>query len=338
MVSAVNTPDPLRDYNGSLENLKAMKDMVRKEQLAKGEKPADVDHKAIAENEKKFAQITNDVAQMDFQKWLKLTIAGFQNQDPMNPKDPGAVTAELANIGMAVGFSKIPAEIAELKTLMNKGLSLSATNRLGQTVEAQNDTFKLSSDKAVQLGFDTPVSAPKAKVLIYNQEGQPIREINLEDVNRGRNNLEWDGKDSKGAQMQPGHYRFKVRVLDADDNPLKDPDSGKAPVIKTYMTGTLESSFTNDKGISTAVVDGSEVPFDALTRFYGKQNTLKEAVAKTPDVPHPLPKPPLTEHETFIAAQKEKLAQDMQGLRQEIEAIQNSPIDPKDLPPGLADL
>ncbi len=160
--------DPMRDYNGSIENLAHIRDNVNKGIRAAGGKVTEVDHKAIADNEKKYADVTDDVAKMDFKKWIQLTIAGFQNQDPMSPKDPGSVTAELANVGMAVGFAKIPKELAEVRSLISKSMSLSASGRVGQKVEAQFNQFKLSDGKPVDLGFDLPVSAQKVEVIIYD--------------------------------------------------------------------------------------------------------------------------------------------------------------------------
>ena len=78
MAGAVaNTPDPLRDYNGGVDTINSMRDMINKARRENGEKPVEVDHQAIKANEKKFSEITSDIAQMDFKKWLALTIAGF---------------------------------------------------------------------------------------------------------------------------------------------------------------------------------------------------------------------------------------------------------------------
>ena len=346
--------DPMRDYNGSIENLAHHRDTVHKSIRAAGGKVAEVNHKAIAANEKKYTDQTDDIAQMDFKKWIQLTIAGFQHQDPMNPKDPGAVTAELASVGMAVGFSKIPKELAEVRSLISKSMSLSASGRVGQKVEAQFNQFKLSEGKAVDLGFDLPVSAQKVDVTIYDEKSQPVRRLSLKEgdvikvngkdeivhLDLGRNNIQWDGLKTNGSKAEEGRYRFQVRAFDKNNKPLKDPNTGKNLMIRKYMQGTFEASFMNDKGKNCVMVDGIEMPFDALKKFYGgRGNAESKGSLPTGQEPeHPLPHSPVFGPQTFAESERSRWKEEVHKMKEEFKSAPKEPFSDADMPAGLGDI
>ena len=346
--------DPMRDYNGGIENLAHIRDTVNKGIRAAGGKVTQVDHKAIADNEKRYADVTDDVAQMDFKKWIQLTIAGFQHQDPMNPKDPGSVTAELANVGMAVGFSKIPKELAEVRSLISKSMSLSASGRVGQKVEAQFNQFKLSEGKAVDLGFDLPVSAQKVEVTIYDEKSQFVRKMTVRDgdtinvdgkdeivrLDLGRNNIKWDGLKPNGSKADDGKYNFQVRAFDKNDALIKDPNTGKNLMIRKYMQGTFEASFMNDDGKNYVMVDGIEMPFDAIKKFYGGRggSDSKTPLSKGPESEHPMPNSPVFGPETFAQSERSKWKAEVNRMKEEFTQPPKVPFSEADMPEGLSDI
>jgi flagellar basal-body rod modification protein FlgD len=295
------TASLMRDYTGDMEALRRNQFLVEQKQRNNGELPVSFDKEAVAANEKKYADQKQDITQMNFEDWLKLTVASFQNQDPMNPKDPGAVATEFATIGMTMGFSKVRGDVDKMLGVMNKGMSLSASGKVGQEVEAQFDTFKFNGKDNVKLGFDLPVSAAKVEVTVLDENAQYVHKMILRDgetirmngkdeivdLSLGRNNIYWDGLKSNGTPAEAGKYTFKVRAFDTDDSLMKDPKTNKPYKLRQYVTGTLEASFIDSSNNPRVQVDGIEMPFDAVRKLSGRSETV---ATRGPETEHPMPR------------------------------------------------
>ncbi len=254
----------------------------------------DYDHKAVAANEKKYADTVQDVAQMDLQKWLQITLAGFKFQDPMNPKDPGATTAELAQVAGNVGITEMKKTADKMHETMHKSMALGASRNIGQKVEVQSDTFKHSKGEQAKLGFDLPQSAEKIKVEIRGKggfrhemtltHGDTVK-MNGEDVkidlSMGRHDIYWHGLNSKGAPAESGQYSFQIRAFDKAGKTLVDPESKRPILIRKYVEGHFGGSVFDEKKGNIAMVDGQEVQFDKIRRFEGAK--------KVPLPEHPQP-------------------------------------------------
>lgn len=290
----------MRDYDGSMDALRRNQFLVEQKQRNNGETPVSVDKEAIAANALKYADQNQDISQMNFEDWLKLTVASFQNQDPMNPKDPGSVATEFATIGMTMGFSKVRGDVDKMLGVMNKGMSLSASGKVGQEVEAQFNTFKFNGKDDVKLGFDLPVSSAKVEVTLLDENAQYVNKIILKDGEKirvngkeelvnlklGRNNIYWDGLKSNETLAESGKYTFKVRVYDNDGSLIKDPKTNKPYQLRQYVTGVLEASFIDSSNNPKVQVDGIEMPFDAVRKLSGRAAVADK---KTPEAEHPMP-------------------------------------------------
>lgn len=310
--------NPLRDLTGDLDSLKRNEHIVRKSEPGL----AHVDAEIISDNAKKYADQNQDIAKMNFKDWLELTIASFQNQDPMNPKDPSAVATEFATIGMTVGFSEARRDIEKMLNVMNKGMSLSASGKVGQEVEAQFNAFKYNGTDDVKLGFDLPVNAAKVEITILDENAQYTNKIILEDGGKfningkdeivdlklGRNNIYWNGLKNNDTPAEKGKYTFKVRAYDADNTPLKDPKTNKPYQLRQYVTGTLEASFIDSSNNPKVQVDGIEMPFDAIKKLSGKrpQNAPSSPAFDTPQMERPMPNAPIPTTQTKAQSEQER--------------------------------
>tara|TARA_R110002095_G_scaffold92407_5_gene80745 strand:+ start:3044 stop:4192 length:1149 start_codon:yes stop_codon:yes gene_type:complete len=309
MASATAPADLMRDYDGGMDALRRNQFNVEKAQRANGQLPVSFDKEAVAANAKHYADQNQDITQMNFEDWLKLTVASFQNQDPMNPKDPGSVATEFATIGMTMGFSEARKDIAQMLGVMNKGMSLSASGKVGQQVEAEFNTFKYSGKDPVKLGFDLPTSAAKVEVTILDENAQYVHKMVLKDGDKvningkdeivdltlGRNNLYWNGLKNNGTAAEGGKYTFKVRAYDSNESLIKDPKTNKPYQLRQYVTGTLEASFIDSGNNPKVQVDGIEMPFDAIKKLSSPM------MNRTPSAP-----PPETEHPMPISKEQEQ--------------------------------
>jgi Flagellar hook capping protein len=279
--------DVMADYDGSLTGLAERREAINADLRSRGIKPTEIDYEALEKNAQKFAHLSNDITQMNFEQWLKVTIESFRNQDPMNPKDPGEVATQFANIGMAIGFSEARKDMSQIIGLMTKGMSLNASDKAGKEVEVEFNKFRYNGEADVELGYDLPVSAKKVHISIFDEKNQLVRSHTIEEDKKkgillklGRNTFNWEGDLRNGVKAEPGVYQFQVRAYDIDDSLIKDPNTGKGLQLRKYVRGTLDASYvSNDKPM--VVVDGIDMPFDAIKKVMNKAETpLLEAATQ----------------------------------------------------------
>ena len=267
--------DPMEGYSFDM-NGRRYRDEIMKE----NPKYVDYNHDAVAKNKAKYADTVQDVAQMDLQKWLQITLAGFKYQDPMNPKDPGATTAELAQVAGNVGITEMKKTADKMHETMHKSMALGASQNIGQKVEVQSDTFKHTQGEEDKLSFELPHSAHKIKVEIRGKggfhhqmiltDGEMVK-MNGEDVkvdlSMGRHDIYWHGLNSKGVPAESGEYSFQIRTFDKQGKTIVDPETKRPPLIRKYVEGHFGGSVFDAENGNIAMVDGREVPFEKIRRF-----------------------------------------------------------------------
>ncbi|NYE57675.1 FlgD immunoglobulin-like domain containing protein [Carboxydothermus ferrireducens] len=76
-------------------------------------------------------------------------------------------------------------------------------------------TFKViglwSKNNSYKIYFDSPILA-RGKIKIYNEANDLVREINLEKIKKGTNEVTWDGRDNDGNLLTEERYRFEVEA------------------------------------------------------------------------------------------------------------------------------
>ena len=327
--------DVMADYDGSLTGLAERREAINADLRSKGIKPTEIDYEALEKNAQKFAHLSNDITQMNFEQWLKVTIASFQNQDPMNPKDPGEVATQFANIGMAIGFSEARKDMSQIIGLMTKGMSLNASDKAGKEVEVEFNKFKYNGQTEVELGYDLPVSAKKIQISIFDEKNQLVRSHTIEEdkdkgtfLKLGRNTFNWKGDLRNGVKADPGVYQFQVRAYDVDDSLIKDPNTGKGLQLRKYVRGTLDASYvSNDKPM--VVVDGIDMPFDAVKKVMNKPGIgLTESApqgftpATSPSpVPSPAPQAPLSAEALATLSPEARRTYNIQRMEQMMQTL-----------------
>lgn len=316
--------NPMDNYEFS-GNVHRYADEIRREKQMRGIDFIDVDHESIAANAKKYETIVQDAAEMDMQKWLQITLAGFQYQDPMNPKDPGSTAAELAQVSGNVAITNMKKTVDTMHDSMKKSMSLSASQNIGQLVEVQGNKFKHSEGTEVKLGFDLPQTAKKITIAIMDDQNNRVHEMILEDgetirmngedvkidLTMGRHDIYWHGFKSNGTPAESGQYQFQVRAYDHEDQLIKDPATKQPVNIRKYINGHFDGSVFDDKKGNIAIIDGMEIPFDNIRRFFTSANRIdseSSAIKSAPLPEHPTPQMVAENNPYFSKEANEKWA------------------------------
>ncbi|MBC7715186.1 MAG: hypothetical protein H7177_17710 [Rhizobacter sp.] len=151
--------------------------------------------------------------------FMKLLAHQLKNQDPMKPMDQKDFSSNLAQ------FSQL-----EQLTAMNKKMDAVNQNAvddkrvqgaafLGRKVVTSGTSIDYSGDgKNVKVPFYLDQPAKNAVINILDNKNQLIARIEKQDLNRGMQDIQWDGVGFDGQIAAKETYHFEVIGFDKDNN------------------------------------------------------------------------------------------------------------------------
>ncbi len=95
---------------------------------------------------------------------------------------------------------------------------------IGCSANDQANCYSRPNPFSPQTSIDFIVESPEnllvpVKIVIYNQEGKPVRALIDEKKSPGKYSVNWDGKDDNGKVLDPEVYFFK---LDIDGKTIRE--------------------------------------------------------------------------------------------------------------------
>lgn len=187
------------------------------------------------------------------QTFLRLLTTQLQNQDPMQPQDPTEFTNQL------VQFTQVEQQIQsnqKLDSLLQRMTAFemsAALSYVGRTVEAEGDRTELADGRATVV-YGLSAEAGMARIVVAGADGRPVRVIDAP-KSAGRNEVEWDGRDSSGAQLPDGVYRFSVLAQDRQGRDLQ---------VETRTVGRVRSVESAGSAGTVLMVGGHPVPLGGV--------------------------------------------------------------------------
>jgi flagellar basal-body rod modification protein FlgD len=150
-------------------------------------------------------------------EFLRLLVAQLQNQDPLEPQSGAEFVAQLAQFAqIEVGMETN----ARLESLEANQAAMSRTGMaalVGQQVWAQADEIRIDKPGAApDLSVDVTGPANSVEVIIYDDDGNEVRRLDLGPTSGGRVDVGWDGTDAKGVPVEEGGYRVEVLASGKD--------------------------------------------------------------------------------------------------------------------------
>lgn len=175
-------------------------------------------------------------------RFLKLLVTQMKNQDPLNPMDNAQITSQMAQLSTVTGIDKLNATLKALSDSMTSNQSLQAASMIGHGVLVEGNGVDLAGGAGLG-GFELSRPVDGARVSIYNQAGALVRNIDLGAQPAGIVKWQWDGKDSSGADMAAGSYRFSVNATQGSSN----------VAATTLQFGMVNSVTQGTQGVSLGV-------------------------------------------------------------------------------------
>lgn len=198
------------------------------------------------------AAAAQDVGQDEF---LKLMLAQFENQDPMQPLESGEFLGQLAQFSTATGMKELQNSFAGLVSSLQGNSGLSATHLVGRDVLLPTSQLQLD-DSGARGVVDLPQS-DELRVHVQDASGQTLRTLDLGRVPAGMTEFSWDGLSAAGDALPPGRYEVVATTGNADAQ----------QAVPVFALGQVVSVSPNGAVPRLNVAGFGEVSFDAVRQI-----------------------------------------------------------------------
>ena len=151
----------------------------------------------------------------DFDTWLNLMTAQLQNQDPFDPVDSTAYTAQLAQ------FSSVEQQV-KTNDLLSELISTTTSSDLATMAEWVGKEVKVAAsatyDGTPMTIFTTSnPTAGSAELVVRDRYGSEVKRL---PVSTGTDEVQWNGTDNSGKAVARESYSFEVENFNATGQSL----------------------------------------------------------------------------------------------------------------------
>ena len=178
-------------------------------------------------------------------EFLKMLIAQLKHQDPMNPMDGTAFTAQLAQFSSLEQLQNINTQLTSFTKQQQSLGNTQAVNLIGREVLAKGDTVQ-AEGTPVDLRYQLKGDAATGLVRIYNANGELVDALVFKNQKQGLNTLTWNPPSST-----VGRCTFEVSAADS---------AGKSVDVDAMIQGEVTGVNYRD-GVTYLSVGNREIAF-----------------------------------------------------------------------------
>jgi len=178
-------------------------------------------------------------------EFLRMLIAQLKNQDPLNPLDGTAFTAQLAQFSSLEQLQNINTQLTAFTKQQQSLGSTQAVSLIGKEVLARGNTVQ-ADGRPVTLSYRLAGDAAEGLVRIYNAEGEFVDAVAFRNQKQGLNTLTWSPPSALA-----GTCTFEVSAADR---------AGRAVGAETVIQGEVTGVNFRD-GATTLSVGGREIAY-----------------------------------------------------------------------------
>jgi flagellar basal-body rod modification protein FlgD len=210
-------------------------------------------------------QKTQDKSVMGKDDFLKLLVAQLKNQDPLNPADSTAFTAQLAQFSSLEQLQNINDSLAGFKSSQSTTNNIQSADFIGKTVTATGSSIGVTDGKADPIRFDLNDNADNVYLQVYDKYGNLVSDIQAGALKAGEQAVDWDARDSNGTTVADGAYTFSVMAMDSD---------GSTVGSTSYTSGVVTGIDYQD-GDTKLMINDQEIPLSSVIRLEEPENPQK---------------------------------------------------------------
>lgn len=224
------------------------------------EQKADILEKVMgqyAKPEEKQREATKKLGKDEF---FKIMVTQMQHQDPLKPYQNEQMAAQMAQFTSLEQMMNVNANLEKLAQAQQPLQQLGASHLIGKHVTVDSSRVQHTEGRQTELKFTLPADAPAVKVVLLNEKGENVREIEAKDLKRGEASVIWDGKKSNSMAATTGSYTLQIQA---------ESENGKRIPVETLKTAMVHGiSF---EGKETVLLTGDvRSPFKVFLRNVSK--------------------------------------------------------------------
>ena len=170
------------------------------------------------------ASTSNGTSAKDLsQNFLKMLTVQLQNQDPLNPMDNAAMTAQLAALNQVDGINKLNTSVNALVAQMQSANFMNLASSVGKTALSAGSKAYFTGDP-ISMAAKLDESTSSLKAVIRDNNGQIVNQFDFGATAAGVTDFIWDGANDAGQQVAQGMYTLELTATDSQGK-LSYPDS-----------------------------------------------------------------------------------------------------------------
>ena len=153
--------------------------------------------------------------------FLRLLVTQLQSQDPTNPTQNEDFVAQLAQFTTLEQTTSTNDLLEQLIGQNVQRTQFDLVNLIGRTVVTEGDTVSLGETDQPILAYALSDTARQVTIEVLGQNGQILRSLQSDaSGTAGAHQVQWDGLDEDGDRLPEGVYRFRVKAVNGNQEPV----------------------------------------------------------------------------------------------------------------------
>ena len=163
------------------------------------------------------------VSDLGADTFLLLLVTQLQNQDPTNPTQNEDFIAQLAQFSTLEQTTSTNDLLEQLIAQDVQRTQFSLVNLIGRTIVSEGDTVSLGKTDQPILAYALSDTASQVTIEVLDQNGQILRSLQSTSPGTpGAHQVQWDGLDADGERLSEGVYRFRVKAVNGNQEPVSN--------------------------------------------------------------------------------------------------------------------
>lgn len=146
-------------------------------------------------------------------EFFKIMVTQIQHQDPTKPYQNEQMASQMAQFSALEQMMNVNSNLEKLSESQQPLHHLGAAGLIGKYVTADSSRFVHKEGKYSDLRFDLPADAKKVRLMILNERGETVREIEYGEMKKGTQTVAWNGKRGNNTNAPNGNYMIQVTAL-----------------------------------------------------------------------------------------------------------------------------
>jgi len=202
--------------------------------------------------EKSNTKVKNQ-GELNKEDFMMLLVAELQNQNPLEPKSNQEMGSSLAQFSQLDQLESMNQNIAKMARAKDPSNKLYSASLIGKNVKTESVNIHHEKGDLQDLSFSVNEMPDKAEIKIYDNSGNEVRNINLDNLNTGVNYYKWDGKSANGDYLPSGVYTYEVKASNIHGASIK---------VERGVSGLVSSVEYSDDKVALILNNGNKVKLE----------------------------------------------------------------------------